>query len=606
MTRGVYCRDRKLASVSACLSVLMLAVGCQTAVPSNPLSEVATAEAPNSWGIHAQPRLAIATAYSPEFAALIPALDNAREYRLDGVSYWTGRMRGQDVVLFETGVSLVNAAMNTERLFQHFNISDLIVSGVAGGVDPNLTIGDVTVPRRWAQYNETVYMREAPDGSYTSPVPTELPALDYIAPRGVRIARDEDLVARRRTWFEADPDLLELVHQAADRAQLKRCDTEGLCLPEDPEVIIGGSGVSGSIFMDNARYREYLYETFEAQVAEMETAAIAMVAFSHDIPFVAFRSLSDLAGGGHAEVNEIEAFQHLAALNSAELVFAFLDVYGELNAGDAQLEPEAAYCEINFSISPSYAAGALGDGLIYWLDGRFESAVDQRRFLIEQAPRALDVAELVFSKADADIEAEVLQVWGGYKGKTDPSLAMRFPVSSADDRGIADVMAAALGYTFMQQGVIAQCDAFSGDDNVVPSIDLTETGAYDVLSATTIKPVFGMMLGQADGNFDLGFTYYPDEDRFSTLGFTDGGAFERAAMTTVRNDLQYFTGTDAGLELSETPKWVRYPSNDWSAHPDGASYLARPGMQELKAELDLLRDDLVAELNADFSASLEK
>ena len=67
----------------------------------------------------------------------------------------------------------------------------------------------------WAQYNETVYMRQAADGSYTSPVPTELPALDYIVPRGVRIARNEDATAIRRIWFEASPELLELADQAA-------------------------------------------------------------------------------------------------------------------------------------------------------------------------------------------------------------------------------------------------------------------------------------------------------------------------------------------------------------------------------------------------------
>lgn len=77
--------------------------------------------------------------------------------------------------------------------------------------------------------------------------------------------------------------------------------------------------------MDNRAYREYLHETFDAQVVEMETAAIAMVAYSNEIPFIAFRSVSDLAGGGTASQNEIRAFEHLAARNSAALVAAFLE-----------------------------------------------------------------------------------------------------------------------------------------------------------------------------------------------------------------------------------------------------------------------------------------
>lgn len=584
----------------------MLAGGCQAGmVHSESMVDAGVARAHGTGTADlAVPRLAIATAYAPEFAALIPALENAREYRLNGVSYWTGRMRGQEVVLFETGVSLINATMNTERLFQTFNISGIVVSGVAGGVDPELTIGDVTVPRRWAQYNETVYLREAEDGSFSSPVTVELEAFDFIAPRGVRIAREGDPKPERRTWFEASPDLLALVQRAAARAKLKRCDSEGLCLPEDPEVVVGGSGVSGSVFMDNAKFREYLRKTFEAHVVEMETAAIAMVAYSQDIPFIAFRSLSDLAGGGQAEVNEIAAFQHLAAENSAELVFAFLDVYGETTEPPAtQSVWSEAYCEINFSISPSYAAGALGDGLIYWLKGQFETVEDERAFLARHTPRALKVAEIVFADAGLDVEAEVLEVWGGYKGETDPSLAMRFPIETGDERAVAEIMAASLGYTFMQEGVIAQCHEFPGDDDLYASIDLMETGPEDVLSVDTLKPVFGMMLGQADGNFDLGYTYYPAEDRFSTLGFTDAGAFERDAMATVKKDLGFFTGNAAQLSLSETQKWVRYPSNNWDSNPDGAAYLSRPGVSDLKDELDVVRAGLVDQLMAGFIAS---
>ena len=76
--------------------------------------------------------------------------------------------------------------------------------------------------------------------------------------------------------------------------------------------------------MDNRTYRDYLHDTFDAQVVEMETAAIGMVSYANGIPFIAFRSVSDLAGGGEASQNEIRVFEHLAAQNSAALVSAFL------------------------------------------------------------------------------------------------------------------------------------------------------------------------------------------------------------------------------------------------------------------------------------------
>ena len=55
----------------------------------------------------------------------------------------------------------------------------------------------------------------------------------------------------------------------------------------------------------------------------MESAAVAHVAYSNRLPFLAFRSLSDLAGGGPGQ-NEIGAFFQLAAENSAAVLLEFL------------------------------------------------------------------------------------------------------------------------------------------------------------------------------------------------------------------------------------------------------------------------------------------
>ena len=46
---------------------------------------------------------------------------------------------------------MVNAAMTTQLALDRFNVSAIIVDGIAGGVDPSLAIGDVVVPDRWGQ-----------------------------------------------------------------------------------------------------------------------------------------------------------------------------------------------------------------------------------------------------------------------------------------------------------------------------------------------------------------------------------------------------------------------------------------------------------------------
>ncbi len=138
----------------------------------------------------------------------------------------------------------------------------------------------------------------------------------------VEIAR-EDGAVEKREWFPADPQLLALARQAADATVLRDCTPENKCLKRRPRIIVGGRGVSGQAFVDDKPFRLYARSTFRAEVLDMESAAVAHVAYVNKVPFIAFRSLSDLAGGGEGE-NEIGTFFRIAADNSARVVLAFL------------------------------------------------------------------------------------------------------------------------------------------------------------------------------------------------------------------------------------------------------------------------------------------
>ena len=81
--------------------------------------------------------------------------------------------------------------------------------------------------------------------------------------------------------------------------------------------------MSGPTFVDNAAYRQWVWQTFQADALDMETAAVALVAYVNRVPFIAFRSLSDLAGGGPGK-NEGRVFGKLAADNSAAVVMQYL------------------------------------------------------------------------------------------------------------------------------------------------------------------------------------------------------------------------------------------------------------------------------------------
>jgi adenosylhomocysteine nucleosidase len=271
----------------------------------------------------ATPRIAVMTAFPPEIVALSAKMEDRRDTIINGVTFTTGALAGKPVVLFMSGVSMVNAAMNTQLLLDRFTIPRIVFSGVAGGVDPGLDVGDVVVAEQWGQYLESAMARETPAGFEPTSGRDRAPFANFgmIFPNTVAIAR-APAAPERRFWFQADPAMLAVARDVAAKTKLQRCH-DTLCLLKDPKVVVGGNGVSGMAFVDNAKLREWAYATFQARVLDMETAAVGHVAYANGVPFIAFRSLSDLAGGDPGQ-NQARAFYPLASENSATVVLAFI------------------------------------------------------------------------------------------------------------------------------------------------------------------------------------------------------------------------------------------------------------------------------------------
>jgi adenosylhomocysteine nucleosidase len=55
--------------------------------------------------------------------------------------------------------------------------------------------------------------------------------------------------------------------------------------------------VAGTVFLDNAKYREWIFEVWKARCVDMESTALAHVARANGTPILIVRGLSDLAGG---------------------------------------------------------------------------------------------------------------------------------------------------------------------------------------------------------------------------------------------------------------------------------------------------------------------
>jgi len=243
--------------------------------------------------------IALISAFIPEWKALVQRVSDPVDDRINGVPFVTGSLGGKRVVLMMSGISMVNAAMNAQLLLDHYPVRAIVFSGIAGGADPALKIGDVAVPAEWRQSLETVFARQTRQGfkpEYFDGQPV-LPNFGMMFPNRVEVG-NQDTPPRYRDWFQADAGLLAVARQVADGVQLYHC-------------------------VDNKDYRQYVFTIFHARVIDMESAAVAQVAFANQVPFIAFRSLSDLAGGDEKE-NQMTTFMDLAAANSAIVVSAFI------------------------------------------------------------------------------------------------------------------------------------------------------------------------------------------------------------------------------------------------------------------------------------------
>jgi adenosylhomocysteine nucleosidase len=299
---------RSMAVVRIFLSLLMLAFALPAAAQK--LDET--------------PRTAVISAFPPEIEALLRHTQVERTASINGVSFTLGEIAGQKVLLFASGISMVNAAMNTQLALDRFTVREIVFSGIAGGVDPGLGVGDVVVAEQWGQYLEAVFARETA-GSYALPgfARRDFDNFGMIHPQPVEMQRDGEPEPRETFWFPVDPVLLARARTLQGRLALEHCASAERCLHRQPVLVIGGNGVSGSAFVDNAAFRAYVHATFGARLLDMETAAVAAVAHANRVPYIAFRSLADLAGG-EAGANEMETFMRLASRNAALALEAFL------------------------------------------------------------------------------------------------------------------------------------------------------------------------------------------------------------------------------------------------------------------------------------------
>ena len=221
-------------------------------------------------------RVGIIGAMEEEVVILREKMTNRSERELCGAHFVSGKLAGVDVVLLKSGIGKVNAAVGTTLLLELYEPDYVINTGSAGGLNPDLAVGDIVVADelRYHDVDATVF------GYAFGQVP-EMPV-----------------------FYSPDPGLVELALACGDRLEVK---------------VISGLITSSDSFMDDIERVNEVRRLFpNVSAAEMEATAIAQVASLFAVPFVIIRSLSDIAGSDSKTA--YDQFLNQASRNSAKLV----------------------------------------------------------------------------------------------------------------------------------------------------------------------------------------------------------------------------------------------------------------------------------------------
>lgn len=201
----------------------------------------------------------------PDSAASLPAAPSRADR-----DYLAGTLWDVPVVLAWTHWGKVAAAITTTHLLASYDVSEVIFTGVAGGLAHGVGIGDVVVADTLIQHDV--------DASPLFPR-HEIPLLGRDTLASEERLREDLAAAARR--FLSD-DLAETVGAVQERFGIR-----------DPRVHLGQIASGDQFISDPATAEELRGRLPTALCVEMEGAAAAQVCHDHDVPFGAVRIISD-------------------------------------------------------------------------------------------------------------------------------------------------------------------------------------------------------------------------------------------------------------------------------------------------------------------------
>jgi adenosylhomocysteine nucleosidase len=249
--------------------------------------------------------IGIICAIPQECAYLRSVLSGADREQIAHITFDSGELDANRVVLAAAGMGKVNTGLVATLLADRFRCHTIVFTGVAGGLDPRLHIGDIVIADRVVQHDFGVIE----DERLAPYQPGHVPFIN----------------ATERFGYPVDPELIDRVTRRLEGFTLPALPVAAGGTDTHPRITYG-TVLTGDQYLHCESTRTRLHDDFGALAIEMEGGALAQVCEAFDIPWLVIRALSDLAGADSGV--DFNLFAQEVAISSARVLLHLLPTLG--------------------------------------------------------------------------------------------------------------------------------------------------------------------------------------------------------------------------------------------------------------------------------------
>ncbi len=197
-------------------------------------------------------KLAIMGAMEEEIEPLLEYFENVKVTEFADNKYYEVNLNGLDIVIAYSKIGKVFASLTATTMIEKFGCDTLLFSGVAGGINPKLKIGDLIIAYKLCQHDLDITAFGHPNG---------------FVPGG-------------KVFVETSKELRDVAFEVAEENNIS---------------VLEGTIATGDQFVHSVERKEFIESTFNADALEMEGASVAVICDALNVPFLILRAISDTA-----------------------------------------------------------------------------------------------------------------------------------------------------------------------------------------------------------------------------------------------------------------------------------------------------------------------